>query len=184
MKPSSYQLAAILAVLVLVLAGAKLEAWWQRTRVRTRKRAIARRGIKGERDAEKLLRQLGYTLVLRHTPGSYGVLLDGEPLEVQLKADYLVELDGRQFVAEVKTGKAVTLDHADTRRQMLEYQLAFGVDALLLVDMESKQVRTVQFPLPTRTSPEVLVARRRTYRWAAVAVLSLLALWLLTQRSP
>ncbi|MFM2416955.1 MAG: hypothetical protein RL385_1678, partial [Pseudomonadota bacterium] len=38
---------------------------------------------------------------------------------------------------------------AETRRQMLEYQLAFGVDMLLLIDMESKD-QTLLMGKPAR----------------------------------
>jgi hypothetical protein len=52
------------------------------------------------------------------------------------------------MVAEVKTGtQAPRFEHADTRRQLLEYQLAFEVDSVLLVDVEAGEVREVSFPL-------------------------------------
>jgi hypothetical protein len=178
---SRFQVAAVVAVVLLMVLGAALESWWRRTREKSRARAAVKRGLKGERDAEKLLKKLGYTLLARQAPASYGVLVDGEPQAVQLSADFLVELNGKKLVAEVKTGKAVKLEVAETRRQMLEYQLAFGVDALLLVDMEAKTVKTVRFPLPKAKSAAAVAAKRMTVRWAMIALVTGTLAWLLAR---
>lgn len=176
----SSQIWVIGVVLALVLAGAWLESWWRGVRGRAAARAAVKRGLKGERDAEKLLRKLGYTLLAKQAPASYGVLLDGELAPFQLTADFIVEQGGKRLVAEVKTGKATQLDHAETRRQLLEYQLAFGVDSLLLVDMEAKKVHTVRFPLPRKASAAAARTRRMTVRWAAIAVVAVGLAWFAT----
>ncbi len=68
-----------------------------------------------------------------------------------MRADYLGSRSGRQFVAEVKSGKvAPRLDTASTRRQLLEYWAAFQVDGILLVDGETRQVHEIAFPTPNR----------------------------------
>jgi len=78
-------------------------------------------------------------------PGQWTVHADGEPMEVSLRADLLVTRNGRRYVAEVKTGRAAPrLDCAATRRQLLEYRIAFGVDGVLLVDAESDRVIVVE----------------------------------------
>lgn len=180
---STSQTLAIVVVLALVLSGALVEAWLRRVRERMAARAAVKRGLRGERDAEKLLKKLGYTLIAKQAPASYSVLLDGELATFQLTADFIVESGGKRLVAEVKTGKGIKLDHAETRRQLLEYQLAFGVDSLLLVDMESKLVRTVRFPLPKK-SAAAAAAKRFTLRWATIALVALGVVWLATTRSP
>ena len=81
-------------------------------------------------------------------------MIDGEPVQTELRADYLVESDeGELFVAEVKTGdEAPQLTTAATRRQLLEYQVAFSIafdaDGVLLVCPELGTIQRVQFPLP------------------------------------
>ena len=178
---TSSQALVVTAVLGLVVLGALLEAWVRGVRTRWAARAAAKRGLKGERDAEKLLKKLGYTLIAKQVPASYGVLVDAELATFQLTADLIVEQAGKRFVAEVKTGKAIKLDHAETRRQLLEYQLAFGVDSMLLVDMENRRVHTVRFPLPKRASA-VATAKRMTLRWAAVALIAGSVAWLASSR--
>lgn len=107
------------------------------------------RGAEGEVRAELLLRRLGYAIVARQAPLSYGVSVDGQPFSVQLRADFLVERNALRFVAEVKTGRlAPRLDTPATRRQLLEYRVAFDAAGVLLVDVDAGRVHTVEFPLP------------------------------------
>ena len=72
-----------------------------------------------------------------------------------MRADYLVEQDGERLVAEVKTGaEAPELSTAATRRQLLEYRVAFAVEGVLLVCPERGTIQRVEFPfpLPTRSA--------------------------------
>jgi hypothetical protein len=137
-------------------------------------RAYQERGQRGEKDAERLLERQGYRICARQVPGSYALAVDGQLEQVQLSADLLVERGGTEWVAEVKTGRhAPRVSYADTRRQMLEYQLAFGVPGVLLVDIESERVREVRFPLAEK-------AVRRSQAGALGAWLLLVSLLALT----
>ena len=65
-----------------------------------------------------------------------------------MRADYLVEADGEVLVAEVKTGDvAPRIETAATRRQLLEYHVAFEVDGVLLVCPERGVIHRVDFGL-------------------------------------
>jgi Holliday junction resolvase len=137
-------------VLVCLALGGMLTRGFVRLRERARGRAYNVRGQRGERAAERLLSERGYTLIARQIETRYPVEVDGATVEVMLHADFLVARAGRRLVAEVKTGRnAPRFQHAETRRQLLEYQLAFGVDSVLLVDVESELLREVRFPLPS-----------------------------------
>jgi Holliday junction resolvase-like predicted endonuclease len=106
-----------------------------------------RMALDGEVIAEKLLKQQGYRVVERQVVGEWWMWVDDEAVDVQVRADFLVERRGRLYVAEVKTGRMVT-DPAfpATRRQLLEYRMVFDVDGVLLVDAESHRVLQVDFP--------------------------------------
>jgi Holliday junction resolvase-like predicted endonuclease len=135
---------ATLAALFVLAREALVRAARHRT-IRLRRE----RGAAGEARAESLLTALGYTVVGRQVTARYGLGVDGEAIDVTLRADYVVERDDRRFVAEVKTGRAAPrLDTPATRRQLLEYRIAFDVTGVLLVDAEADAVRTVTFPLP------------------------------------
>lgn len=144
--PIEWTLAALGAVGVFGLvqsARLALARWAPRRRI-----AAARAsGADGERRAEPLLQRSGYAVIARQVATTYEVLVDGEPCAVALRADFIVEAEGRRFVAEVKTGRvAPKVESPATRRQLLEYRVAFDVDGVLLVDVDAGRVRAMEFP--------------------------------------
>ncbi|MBK8251572.1 MAG: hypothetical protein IPK82_02760 [Polyangiaceae bacterium] len=150
MKSLPHDAALYAAVLLFVIAAV------QTARLAFRKWAIGYRlgrareqGRAGEERAEKLLTRQGYHIEARQTVLVYQLKVDNSDVDVELRADFLVRRDRRKFVAEVKTGKvAPRLDTATTRRQLLEYRIAYGVDGVLLVDVENGKIHHVGFPLP------------------------------------
>jgi hypothetical protein len=156
--------AACLLALVQTLRLAWRRAWGRRTLALRREQGAA-----GEARAEALLRALGYRILGRQVAVAYDVEVDGEPIGVDLRADYLVALDGRRFVAEVKTGRAAPrIETSATRRQLLEYRVAFDVDGVLLVDADAARVHAVVFPLELDAHP---APRPSRLAWLLVGVL-------------
>lgn len=141
----AYVLAALFAAaFVFVLARQRIE----RALARRRSRLRTERALRGEAQAEKLLERLGYTVEERQAPAVWTIAVDGQDHEVSLRADLVVARAGARFVAEVKTGNmAPRLTTASTRRQLLEYRVAYDVDGVLLVDVEAGRVMCVEFPL-------------------------------------
>ena len=146
-RPEIFATAVVAALLVALVQTLRLAiARWLPAR---RLRLARERGAEGEVRAEALLRRLGYAIVARQAALSYGVSIDGEPRSIDLRADFLVERDRRLFVAEVKTGRlAPRLETSATRRQLLEYRVAFDTAGVLLVDVDAGRVHAVEFPLP------------------------------------
>ena len=137
--------------LVAVLAGAvallALLLWIRGGREARRSRARQRRGEWGEARAETILKRAGYRIEGRQVPAFWAMEVDGEEVEVEARADLLVSRRRRHFVAEVKTGgRAPDPTYPRTRRQLLEYALAYDVDGVLLVDVELGEVVEVDFP--------------------------------------
>ncbi|MCW5807947.1 MAG: hypothetical protein KIT31_36685, partial [Deltaproteobacteria bacterium] len=94
-----------------------------------------------------LLRRAGYDVVARQATTRWYPRVDGEPHETEVRADFLVEARGELLVAEVKTGEdAPSLGNAATRRQLLEYLVAFEADGVLLVCPERGAIHRVEFP--------------------------------------
>ncbi len=142
---------------VLVLAGALFaliaSRWLRGFSGSLHAKRRARRAMAGEDGAAELLRSAGFTIVGRQVTTWWSPRVDGEPCEVEVRADYLVEADGEVLVAEVKTGEAAPkFETAATRRQLLEYHVAFDVDAVLLVCPERGAIHRVEFALK-RSSP-------------------------------
>lgn len=133
--------------LALALLLALLALQWQRGGTSRANRRRGRRAARAERDAERLLQRAGYEVIERQVTGTWPMLVDGEAIEARLRADLVVARDGLLFIAEVKSGaEAPRPTHPQTRRQLLEYLLAFEVDGVLLVDMEQRRVLEVAFP--------------------------------------
>lgn len=144
MDDARFLAAALVATLALgaalaLVARRRLNAW------RVRRRMA--RAAWGELRAEKLLAAHGYRLEARQVPASVRLFVDDAPFQIEVRVDLIVRRRGRRYAAEVKTGaRAPHLDHAPTRRQLLEYAHAYDVDGLLLVDAEADRIREVRFP--------------------------------------
>ena len=135
--------AVIAAVLALWLAH-RFARWRGSRRARRR----ARRAGAGEDGAAHLLEAAGFTIVERQARVAWAPLVDGAPVHMELRADYLVEASGELFVAEVKTGDdAPSVETAATRRQLLEYHVAFAADGVLLVCPERGTIQRVKFAI-------------------------------------
>lgn len=104
--------------------------------------------MQGEEEAEVLLRDAGYEILDRQISLRWEIDCDGEAMEFLLRADLLVARDGEELIAEVKTGAmAPSLGNASTRRQLLEYSVAFESPTVLLVDVERGAISEIRFPL-------------------------------------
>jgi hypothetical protein len=146
-------LASALLVLVLVRLLRRWRGSW-------RARHRAARAAVGEADAAVLLRRAGFRIVATQARTRWAPLVDGEPHEVELRADYLVEAGGELLVAEVKTGdEAPQLTTAATRRQLLEYHVAFAADGVLLVCPERGTIHRVEFPTAPRGASRLAAGR-------------------------
>ena len=131
--------------LLLVVAWLRLRRWAGRGPRRAVDRA--RRAGAGEQAAEVLLQEEGYTVLDRQVRCVWWIEVDGQEEAVDLRADLLVEREGERFVVEVKTGvHAPDPAFPPTRRQLLEYSLAFAPYRVLLVDIEEEEIMEVHFP--------------------------------------
>jgi hypothetical protein len=137
----------VLAIVATAIVVLWLAAAWRRWRGSMRAKVRSVRALAGEAAAAELLEGAGFTIVAVQPRITWAPLVDGEPCEIELRADYLVAIDGERYVAEVKTGdEAPRLATAATRRQLLEYHVAFAVDGVLLVSPEAGTIQRVEFP--------------------------------------
>jgi hypothetical protein len=141
-----YQLVfLILAAIVGALVARRVGRCWLLRRLARR----FERARRLEVEAERLLLRKGFRMQGRKVARTATLLVDGRELSYELELDYLVlDLRDRPFVAEVKSGETAPDPlHAPTRRQLLDYAVAFPETAgLLLVDMEANVVHEVESP--------------------------------------
>jgi hypothetical protein len=176
-RPSPELVSQLALLLAAVAWACLLGQGLARRSGRRRLRLRMQRARAGEQRASQLLHKLGYRVLGEQVSGQYELAIDAQPVSIAVRADYLVERAGLRYVAEVKTGEAAPrIQSSATRRQLLEYRVAFEVDGALLVDVEAQRAQLVRFPFePRREEP------RPTARWAllftAVVLVVVLARW-------
>ena len=146
MSGSSLWVLLALAVGAAVVGG--VAVWWiGRTWRRFGLRRRFQRGQKAEARAARLLVRAGYEILGEQVEAKGEVEVDGEIREFPVRGDYLVAKRGKNYVAEVKSGKrAPRVSNAKTRRQLFEYLWVYPVDGVLLVDMEEEAIHEVRWP--------------------------------------
>ncbi len=158
----------VVLVVLVVICG---RAWRRASRSRLARRRMAR-ATAGEQRAIALLETHGFELLGAQVATTYELLVDGAAHEVKVRADYVVTRDGLAYVAEVKTGElAPRIDTIATRRQLLEYRMAFDVAGVLLVDVESALVREVIFPSSRSSSHDGLSSNDTWLPWVGLGAL-------------
>ena len=102
-------------------------------------------GQLAEKKAKKLLINNGYKILARH-PIIKGKLLENKKKKnFFIKPDFLVKKDDIVYVAEIKTGKSASIKNRNTRRQLLEYTINLKSEKALLVDMDEKSIKLIEF---------------------------------------
>ncbi len=149
---------SLIAVLVAGLALLGLWSMWSRLRQWWIFRVRMRRAEALERKAAWVLRRAGYRVLRSQAKHRWCVYVDGQPVNIDICADYVVSRGLKRYVAEVKTGAvAPRITHGPTRRQLIEYQLAYKVHGVLLVDMERESIERFDAPLRPPGRAKVLL---------------------------
>jgi hypothetical protein len=174
---------ALALIAAIALAIALIQALTSAARRWARRRRMSlrmERAADGERRAAGMLEDQGFTLLGAQVEVEHAVQVDGKSVSIALRADYLVESrEGARYVVEVKTGAAAPhIETSATRRQILEYRVAFDVDGVLLVDAETGRIHEVTFPALSRLSRLSRLSQPPVAGWriAAVAIAALAAL--------
>ena len=100
-------------------------------------------------EAGKLLKKHGFQILGKNQKESILVNLDGKDHLGSLEAEYTAEKKGKKFVVVVKRGEG-SFDPTDPvfRRKLIEYDRAFGLKGILLVDPEAGEIHSVSFKFP------------------------------------
>ena len=157
--PLELEPTALLAALIgagIAFAVARLLApWYVKHLDLRRRRARQRRAQEGERLAADLLRRAGYEILATQARSQGSWVVDGKPRGFEVCADFLVQRDGKLYVADAKTGRlAPRSSCVSTRRQLLEYQVVYDPDGVLLVDVEAGRIRKLDFPVKGSKEPD------------------------------
>ncbi len=129
----------VAAALVAAVLSKQLRKW------RLQRMFRVARGA--EKQALGLAVRAGYRVLDDQVRGMTTMTVDGETVEIELRADLLLKKGAKTYVAEVKSGRqAPDPTGRRTRRQLLEYACAFRVDGILLFDMAAEKIHRIGFP--------------------------------------
>ena len=128
-------------VIFFIWLGWKIRLWWKNFLFML----VRKRGKKGERTSIQLLKKNGYTVLNEQIKLNGYFFIDDELNEFDLRPDLLVEKDGIQYVAEIKTGEVANPSNRNTRRQLHEYSYYSNQDIVLLVDPIKKSIKRLSF---------------------------------------
>ena len=107
---------------------------------------IRRMGQKGENLAVKYLHKMGYHILEQQATLNCVMKIDNTPKKFIIRADFLVEKNGRKGVVEVKSGTEVSKPwQLDTRRQLLEYFHYYPVEYVLIFNSQQKILQEIDF---------------------------------------
>ncbi len=104
-----------------------------------------KKGKKAEQKAIKLLKKNGYKIESFQTTAKGKLSQDDETINFFIRADLIVSKDKKKFIAEVKAGKAASIEEINTRRQLLEYSKVFNNKNLILIDTEKNKIKKIEF---------------------------------------
>lgn len=112
------------------------------------------RGHIAERAARRELESLGFQIIKHQVETEIGWWIDDQWFETRITADYLVRRNGKNGIVEVKTGNESKATHRHTRRQLLEYQVAFSIDEIYLYNADQNKLQRIDFgPLLGERNP-------------------------------
>ncbi len=136
--------------LVLIIGGGiiflflfiKITNWVKSKRLRQR----FSKSRQAEKEAEKILRKNGYTIIDIQKSKPLLITIGDKIHRYLVRIDYLARKRGKVYVVEVKSGEKIPyITNRETRRQMLEYYLAYQPSGILLLNMKNKSISEVKF---------------------------------------
>ena len=106
---------------------------------------LRKKGKKGEINSIQLLKKKGYRVLDEQIRLNGYFFIDDALNKFELRPDLLVEKEGIQYIAEIKTGDVANPVNRNTRRQLHEYSYYSGHDVVLLVDPIKKTIKKINF---------------------------------------
>tara|TARA_B100000700_G_C14509841_1_gene608047 strand:- start:79 stop:528 length:450 start_codon:yes stop_codon:yes gene_type:complete len=128
-------------IIFFIWLGWKVRLWWKNFLFMLSRK----RGKKGEITAIKLLEKKGFKILNEQINLNGYFFINGTLKKFDLRPDLLVEKNGVEYIAEIKTGEVADPSNINTRRQLHEYSYYGNQDVVLLVDPFKKSIKELSF---------------------------------------
>ena len=128
-------------IIFFIWLGWKVRLWWKNFLFMLSRK----RGKKGEITAIKLLEKKGFKILNEQINLNGYFFINGNLKKFDLRPDLLVEKNGVEYIAEIKTGEVADPSNINTRRQLHEYSYYGNQDVVLLVDPFKKLIKELSF---------------------------------------
>ena len=128
-------------IIFFIWLGWKIRLWWKNFLFMLSRK----RGKKGEMTAIKLLEKKGFKILNEQINLNGYFFINGNLKKFDLRPDLLVEKNGVEYIAEIKTGEVADPSNINTRRQLHEYSYYGNQDVVLLVDPFKKSIKELSF---------------------------------------
>lgn len=149
---SEGKISLIYLIIIILLAGGiiSLLLFLKIKSIIGSKQAVRRVLIskRAEKSAEKWLKYNGFQIIDKQQSKPLIIKAGAITHRYLIRIDFLVKKNGRTYVVEVKSGSQNKITNRETRRQLLEYFLAYQPYGIILFDMETKQFSEIRFLLP------------------------------------
>lgn len=150
----------------------KIGNWLRSKRLRKR----FSRSRQAEKEAEKILKKNGYVILDAQKSKPLLITIGDKIHRYLVRIDYLARKRGKVYVVEVKSGEKIPyITNRETRRQMLEYYLAYQPSGILLLNMKNKTISEVKFQFESTIRQKVI----KLVYFLAGAIFSLILYYLL-----
>ncbi len=141
-----------LVIIVFLLGGILSLILYQKIRNLLNNKKAKKRSFtskRAEKKAEKWLKRNGFQITDKQLSRPLIIQTGKTQHRYLIRTDFLVKKGSRKYIVEVKSGqKNSSITNRETRRQLLEYFLAYHSYGIILFDMEHKKFTEVKFLLP------------------------------------
>jgi hypothetical protein len=136
----------ILLCLLSVISGIAVLKWYLHYSMQKKMSRRVRRAAAGEKNAQKYLREHGFTIIDEQVHIKKKIAVDGAALPFTLRADFIVKKGRHRGVVDAKSGiEAADPSNPETRRRMFEYGCYYDVDEVYIYDDIKKCLKKIVF---------------------------------------
>jgi len=158
--------------IICLIFYVKISNWLRAERLRKR----FSKSRQAEKEAEKILRKNGYAIIDAQKSKPLFITIGNKIHRYLVRIDYLARKRGKVYVVEVKSGEKIPyITNRETRRQMLEYYLAYQPSGILLLNMKNRSISEVKFQFESSKRQTII----KLVYFLAGAIFSLILYYLL-----